>query len=79
MDKSSSLERWSKHCLTKLGNENHTNYNIEHLSTRLFSYTTVYKVVPYQLMYSFHQLMLTKYVLPSFNGGPSIMQTQYEH
>ncbi len=42
------------------------------MSTILFSYKIVYKVVtsytPYQLVYGLHPLMLTKYVLSTISG-----------
>jgi hypothetical protein len=45
----------------------------EHLSIVLFSYRTAYQVeigyTPYQLVYSLHPLMPTKYVLSTISGN----------
>jgi hypothetical protein len=44
----------------------------EHLSSILFSYRITYNVAigytPYQLIYSLHPLMPTKYVMATING-----------
>jgi hypothetical protein len=72
-----STNKVLKTLLTKLVNENKTNWD-EHLSTMLFSYTFAYKVItrytPYQLMYGLHPLMPTKYIVlvVSGNGSDSI-------
>ncbi len=51
---------------TKLVNENRMDQD-EHLSTMLFSYKSVYKVVtwytPYQLVYGLHPLMPIEYIV----------------
>jgi hypothetical protein len=51
--------------LTKLGNENRTNWD-EHLPPMLFSYGTAYKIAtsytPHQLVYGLHPLMPLKYM-----------------
>jgi hypothetical protein len=48
-----------------------TNWD-EHLSKIIFSYMTIYKVAtlytPYKLVYGWHPLMPTKYVLLVING-----------
>jgi hypothetical protein len=57
--------------LTKLVYKKRIDWD-EHLSTILFSYRNVYKVVtcytPYQLVYNLHPLMPTKYVLLVISG-----------
>jgi hypothetical protein len=57
--------------LTKLVNEKKKKWD-EHLSTILFSYTTIYKVAtrytPYHFVYGLQLLMPTKYVLLAING-----------
>jgi hypothetical protein len=58
--------------LTKLVSENKINWD-EHLSTKLFSYKTTYKITtwytPYQLMYKLHPLMPTMYIVPVTSGN----------
>ncbi len=57
--------------LTKLINENGNGWD-EHMSTILFSYQTVYKVLightPFQLVYGLYPLLPTEYMLPSKLG-----------
>jgi len=58
--------------LTKLVNENKTDWD-EHLFTMLFSYIIANKVTmgytPYQLVYGFHPLMPTEYVVLITGGN----------
>jgi hypothetical protein len=60
--------------LTKLVNENRTYWD-EHMSTMLFSYKTMYRVVtwytPYQLMYGLHPLMPIECIILVTRGDES--------
>ncbi len=57
--------------LTKLVNENHTDWD-KHLHMVLYAYHSTFKVITghilFQLVYGFHRLMPTGYVLPMSNS-----------
>jgi hypothetical protein len=69
-DKAESINKVISVLLTKLENEKHNDWD-EHLHTILFAYQTSLKVTtghtPFQLVYGFHPLMPTKYLLPLEN------------